>query len=205
MPELDTIRGIAVLGVFFLHLFFWQYGKLSFRSPARAFLNLTQPGGLGVNLFFVLSGFLITGILWIRKTTRTFIGDFTRGALRVLPAYYTILIMLLLLRSSSVAFVGMSFIYLSNVTPLFGVTCDYGPLWSLAVKEHFYILWPTLVRRLSAHAVAWDAGWIMVVVPILRGTSFFAGWRRGLEWYTWLSQMAWQLAAVSCSSPRQYQ
>jgi len=186
MPELDTIRGIAVLGVLFLHFFFWQYGKLSFSGPARAFLNLTQPGGLGVNLFFVLSGFLITGILLDSKDHPHFYRRFyTRRALRILPAYYTILILLLLLRSSSVVFVGMSFIYLSNLTPLFGVTCDYGPLWSLAVEEHFYILWPTVVRRLNAHAVAWVAGSIMVVVPILRVISFFAGWRRGLDWYTW--------------------
>jgi hypothetical protein len=41
MPELDTVRGIAVLGVFFLHGFYWQYGKLSFSGAAQAFLNLT--------------------------------------------------------------------------------------------------------------------------------------------------------------------
>jgi peptidoglycan/LPS O-acetylase OafA/YrhL len=186
MPELDTVRGIAVLGVLFLHFFYWQYGKLSFSVPARAFLNLTQPGGLGVNLFFVLSGLLITGILLDSKDHPHFYRRFyTRRALRILPAYYTILILLLLLRTSSAAFVGLSFIYLSNVTTLFGVACDYGPLWSLAVEEHFYILWPTVVRKLSARAIAWVAGSIMVVVPILRVISFFMGWRRGLDWYTW--------------------
>ena len=186
MPELDTVRGIAVLGVLFLHGFFWQYGKLSFSGGAQAFLNLTQPGGLGVNLFFVLSGFLITGILLDSKGRPHFYRRFyTRRALRILPVYYTILILLLLLGSSSAAFVGLSFVYLSNVTNFFGVTCDYGPLWSLAVEEHFYILWPTVVRRFSARALAWVAGSIMVVVPILRVTSFFAGWRDNLDWYTW--------------------
>ncbi len=63
MPELDTLRGIAVLSVLFLHGFFWQYSSYSFGLSARVFLALTQPGWLGVNLFFVLSGFLITGIL----------------------------------------------------------------------------------------------------------------------------------------------
>jgi peptidoglycan/LPS O-acetylase OafA/YrhL len=175
-----------VLGVLFLHFFFWQYGKLSFSGPARAFLNLTQPGGLGVNLFFVLSGFLITGILLDSKDHPHFYRRFySRRALRILPAYYTILILLLLLRSSSVAFVGLSFIYLSNVTNFFGVTCDYGPLWSLAVEEHFYILWPTVVRRFSARALAWVIGSIIVVVPILRVISFFLGWRDNLDWYTW--------------------
>src|SRR5580698_9166205 len=63
MPELDSLRGIAVLGVVLLHAFYWQYAGLSFGPWARRFLSATQPGGLGVNLFFVLSGFLITGIL----------------------------------------------------------------------------------------------------------------------------------------------
>ena len=186
MPELDTIRGIAVLGVLFLHGFFWQYGKLSFGGAAPAFLNATQPGGLGVNLFFVLSGFLITGILLDSKDHPRFYRRFyTRRALRILPAYYTILILLLLLRSSSAAFVGLSFIYLSNVTNFFGVTCDYGPLWSLAVEEHFYILWPTIVRRFSARALTLVVASIIVVVPILRVISFFIGWRDNLDWYTW--------------------
>ena len=186
MPELDTIRGIAVLGVLFLHGFYWQYGRLSFSGPAQRFVNLTQPGGLGVNLFFVLSGLLITGILLDSKDHPHFYRRFyTRRALRILPAYYTILILLLLLRSSSAAFVGLSFVYLSNVTNFFGVACDYGPLWSLAVEEHFYILWPTVVRKLSTQALAWVAGSIIVVVPILRLISFSLGWRDNLDWYTW--------------------
>jgi peptidoglycan/LPS O-acetylase OafA/YrhL len=187
MPELDTIRGIAVLGVLLLHAFSWQYAGLHFGTLARKFLVATQPGWLGVNLFFVLSGFLITGILLDSKENPRFYGRFyTRRALRILPPYYSLLILLLLLRSSSLGFVGLSFAYLANVTNLFGVACGYGPLWSLAVEEHFYIVWPAAVRKLTFTQLAVVSGGIVVFVPMLRALCFHLGWGKdGLAWYTW--------------------
>src|SRR5271165_4967035 len=110
MPELDTIRGIAVLAVLFLHGFAWQYGMLHFSRPANLFMAATQPGSLGVNLFFVLSGFLITGVLLESKPRPRFYSRFyTRRALRILPVYYALLLLLLLLRCSSPPLVGLSF------------------------------------------------------------------------------------------------
>ena len=109
MPELDTLRGVAVLGVLLLlllHAFYWRYAGLSFGPWARRFLAATQPGSTGVNLFFVFSGFLIMGILLDSKDKPHFYRRFyTRRALRILPPYYSLLILLLLLRTSSVAFV----------------------------------------------------------------------------------------------------
>jgi peptidoglycan/LPS O-acetylase OafA/YrhL len=141
---------------------------------------------MGVNLFFVLSGFLITGILLDSKSRQYFYRRFyTRRALRILPAYYLLLIVLLVLRSSSAAFVGLSFVYLANMTAFFGVACDYGPLWSLAVEEHFYILWPTVVRRTTPRRLALISGAIVVLTPVLRATSFALGHRTRLDWYTW--------------------
>lgn len=186
MPELDTLRGIAVLGVLLLHAFYWQYAGLSFGPWARRFLAATQPGWTGVNLFFVLSGFLITGILLDSKDKPHFYRRFyTRRALRILPAYYSLLILLLLLRMSSVAFVGLSFFYLANMTDFFGVACDYGPLWSLAVEEHFYILWPAVVRRVAMRLLALISASIVVFVPLLRAVSFALGHRTRVDWYTW--------------------
>lgn len=186
MPELDTLRGLAVLGVLFLHGFYWQYFSLSFGRVARIFLTLTQPGSVGVHLFFVLSGFLITGILLDSRERPYFYRRFyTRRALRILPPYYALLLLLLLLRSSSAAFVGLSFVYLSNVTNFFGVGSDYGPLWSLAVEEHFYIAWPAVVHKLTRRNLAWASAAIVVGVPVLRAFSFAKGWTTGLDWYTW--------------------
>jgi peptidoglycan/LPS O-acetylase OafA/YrhL len=186
MPELDTIRGIAVLAVMSLHAFYWQYSGLSFGPWSRRFLAATQPGWMGVNLFFVLSGFLITGILLDSKDKPYYYRRFyTRRALRILPAYYALLIVLLLLRMSSAAFVGLSFIYLANMTDFFGVVCDYGPLWSLAVEEHFYILWPAAVRKATVRSLALISAAIVVLTPVLRASSFALGHKDGLDWYTW--------------------
>jgi peptidoglycan/LPS O-acetylase OafA/YrhL len=187
MPELDTIRGIAVLGVLLLHAFSWQYAGFHFGALARTLLIATRPGWLGVNLFFVLSGFLITGILLDSKQRPHFYRTFyTRRALRILPAYYSLLILLLLLHSSSSGFVGLSFVYLANVTDLFGVPCGYGPLWSLAVEEHFYIVWPAVVRKLTFTRLAAVSVGIVVFVPVLRAVCFSLGWGiDGLAWYTW--------------------
>ena len=188
MPELDTLRGIAVLGVLLLHAFFWQYAGYSFGPFARAFLRATQPGGYGVNLFFVLSGFLITGILLDSKNREHYYRRFyTRRALRILPAYYALLLALLVLRSSSAAFVGLSFVYLANMTSFFGVACDYGPLWSLAIEEHFYILWPAVVRTLTRRRLAWVSVSLVILIPALRATSFALGYKAGLDWYTWFA------------------
>jgi peptidoglycan/LPS O-acetylase OafA/YrhL len=187
MPELDAIRGIAVVGVLLLHAFSWQYAGLHFGTLARIFLVATQPGWLGVNLFFVLSGFLITGILIDSKENPHFYRSFyTRRALRILPAYYSLLILLLLLRSASAGFVGLSFVYLANVTNLFGIACGYGPLWSLAVEEHYYIFWPAVVHKLTLARLAAVSAGILVFVPILRAVCFNLKWGvDGLAWYTW--------------------
>lgn len=195
MPELDTIRGIAILLVFWFHGFEF-FIPTSTRAPAweRLFLAAANQGWAGVNLFFVLSGFLITGILLDSANKPKYYSRFYyRRALRILPAYYLLLLLLLALghisfmpRHTSIAFVGLSFIYLSNITPLLGVPMQYGPLWSLAVEEHFYILWPTAVRTLTRRNLIIVASLICVIEPFLR---VYAVHRGGLWWgpYTWVS------------------
>jgi len=63
MPELDTLRGLAILGVVLYHCFYWARDFSPYSGWQRRILFLMSPGQFGVNLFFVLSGFLITGIL----------------------------------------------------------------------------------------------------------------------------------------------
>jgi peptidoglycan/LPS O-acetylase OafA/YrhL len=188
MPELDTLRGIAVLGVMLLHGFYWQYSGLHFAGLQRLLLLATKPGWLGVNLFFVLSGFLITGILLEAKAKdkpgyyRRF---YMRRALRILPAYYLLLVLLAVFGQASLPYLGLSSIYLANITVLFGVANDYGPLWSLAVEEHYYIAWPALVRRCSVRSVGILALGICVAEPLLRAMAFRTGHATGIATYTW--------------------
>src|SRR5580698_308209 len=188
MPELDVLRGIAVLGVLFFHGFRAEYGEQPFTGASRIFLLATQPGVLGVNLFFVLSGFLITGILIDSKNRSDYYSRFyKRRALRILPAYYLLLILLGLLHQASAAFLGLSFVYLSNVTALFGVSMDYHPLWSLAVEEHYYIAWPSAVRKLTLRSLALFSLALCVFIPAIRAVSFHYGYFQGREWYTWFT------------------
>jgi peptidoglycan/LPS O-acetylase OafA/YrhL len=148
---------------------------------------------MGVNLFFVLSGFLITGILLDSKSKADYYRSFyIRRALRILPLYYGVLIVLAVVartglvgRHASWAFLGLSFLYLSNVTELFGVTMQYGVLWSLSVEEHFYLLWPAAVRSLSRRGVAIAGMIICIFCPCLRAFYVIRGYDVG-NGYTWL-------------------
>jgi peptidoglycan/LPS O-acetylase OafA/YrhL len=187
MPELDSLRGIAILSVLFLHGFYWQYSEFHFSRWASLFLRLTSPGGLGVNLFFVLSGFLITGILLDSRQSPNYYRRFyVRRALRILPAYYGLLLLLAIFREASAPYLSISLIYLSNLTDILGVSNDYGPLWSLAVEEHYYILWPFVVRRMTVRTVGLLAFAICLIVPLLRMWAFSIGTGDGLSRYTWL-------------------
>ncbi len=187
MPELDSLRGVAILLVVFCHGYFWSCGVTGLGTVAKAFVEITRAGWLGVNLFFVLSGFLITGILVDSRHKEGYFRRFyARRALRILPAYFAILLVVLVSIHKSFAFVALSFFYLSNVTPLFGVVQSYAPLWSLAVEEHFYLLWPTIVHRFSVRKVGQIAIAVVCIVPALRFVSYSVGWRAGLSEYTWL-------------------
>ena len=193
MPELDTLRGIAVSMVVLFHAFGFSYGLKGLSGIPKLFVAITMTGWLGVNLFFVLSGFLITGILLDSQARKDYFARFyLRRALRILPLYYAVLVLLLFFvyaglvpRHVSWAFVGLSAIYLANVTPLFGVPIQYGVLWSLAVEEHFYLFWPAIVRVLSRRSVLKCAFAIAAICLLLRIAYCALGFTSGP--YTWLS------------------
>ena len=174
MPELDSIRGLAILAVLFYHGFYWQT-DLSLYSPLqRRFILATWTGRLGVNLFFVLSGFLITGLLLESRERPDYYRRFyTRRALRILPAYALIIVVLWVTRYTTPAFLLLSIAYLSNLTPLFGVAIGYSVLWSLAVEEHFYFLWPACVRAFSTRTLLWIAMAIVALSPLSRLLTFY--------------------------------
>lgn len=204
MPELDTVRGIAILVVFIFHAF-EDFTPTGPHVPTweHFFLSAVNLGWMGVNLFFVLSGFLITGILLDSANRPRYYSRFYfRRALRILPAYYLLLTVLVLLgrlsftrQHMSWPFAWLSLIYLSNITPLLGVPRDYAPLWSLAVEEHFYLVWPAAVKVLQRSGLLIAAALICACEPVLR---VFAVARGGLWWgpYTWLSADGLALGAL---------
>jgi peptidoglycan/LPS O-acetylase OafA/YrhL len=195
MPELDSLRGIAILLVLFFHGFNYPGLEWSrFSGLARMFITASLGGWTGVYLFFVLSGFLITGILLDSKPKPHYYRRFyIHRALRILPAFYLLLVLLIVLprtgwlenRRVGWPFIGLSFLYLANLTPLFGVPAQYAALWSLAVEEHFYLLWPAVVRALSRGAAAWCALGIFLASPMIRVLVHALGYNAGTA-YTWL-------------------
>jgi peptidoglycan/LPS O-acetylase OafA/YrhL len=186
-PQLDSLRAIAIIGVLLGH--FWD----------ESFSD-TSVGPMGVRLFFVLSGFLITRILLncresINKKQNTIKNQilvfYSRRFLRIFPIYYLLigfwcaidffdLVATLQEPAREVAENIWWFLtYTSNF--LFAIRGDWlgvtGHLWSLAVEEQFYVIWPLIVftvpRRLLLPAI------IVVVAsgPIFRGV----GWSSGLN------------------------
>jgi peptidoglycan/LPS O-acetylase OafA/YrhL len=193
MPELDIIRGIAVLGVLFYHGLYAGIDLTPFAPAARLLLSTMWVGRLGVNLFFVLSGFLITGLLVDSKQRPDYYSRFyIRRALRILPAYLLTILLLIFVWSAPWKFVGLSLLYLSNLTPLWGIAISYPVLWSLAVEEHFYFLWPTIVRNLKVPLLVAICVAIILLSPVSRLAGFFLSHNAGpsayvCNEYTWNS------------------
>ena len=180
MPELDSLRGVAVLAVLFYHGFYWGIDLSHFSHAKKMFLTAMWTGRLGVNLFFVLSGFLITGLLVDSRDRQDYYRRFyVRRILRIVPAYLLTLAILLISRAAPLNFVILSLLYLSNLTPLFGVAIAYPVLWSLAVEEHFYLIWPAIVRKISNRALMAVCVLIIVASPLLRLISFYIAQRHG--------------------------
>ena len=150
----DGLRAISILLVINSHLGFW--GNF---PPAIA--NRAIPvfaGNAGVNLFFVISGFLITSILLKEKSNFGFISIkkfMIRRALRLIPSFMLfimvigVLMSLGLIQSSIIAWL-LSAAYLYNFVP-------FGPLysselvhtWSLAIEEQYYLIWPWVIAKIN--------------------------------------------------------
>jgi peptidoglycan/LPS O-acetylase OafA/YrhL len=155
VPALDGVRGAAILLVLFDHLF-WSNGNtgnrlFDFISAVR------QSSFVGVNLFFALSGFLITGILLDTLHIPHFFKTFyARRSLRIFPLYYGVLFFLLAITvPMHFRWNGWQYFLLTYTSNLgFWNRPDYQigsfnihHFWTLQVEEQFYFLWPLVVYR----------------------------------------------------------
>ena len=150
IPGLDVLRGLAVASVVFFHGFA-NAGYVAGASTASwKFVQLAQLGKLGVYLFFTLSGFLISSILLKQRERDHYYKNFyIRRALRILPAYLLMLIVLRVLGVVDWRFVLACLLFIANMAKLIHSHAnEYGVLWTLAVEEQFYLIWPTVVRHL---------------------------------------------------------
>jgi peptidoglycan/LPS O-acetylase OafA/YrhL len=140
---------------------------------------LGRYGWLGVDVFFVLSGFLITGILLdTRERPGYFRNFYARRFLRIIPLYYLVICITWFLydRQFNSYFLS-SFVFLSNFYYLLGIPMPHGPgvYWSLAIEEHFYLFWPVLVRFLSRRMLIIAALTICILAPMARYYAYHHG------------------------------
>jgi peptidoglycan/LPS O-acetylase OafA/YrhL len=176
MPGLDLLRGVAILAVVFFHSFYWIAPAVPLHSSlASTLFRLTSFGWAGVNLFFALSGFLITGNLIDSERNPNYYSRFyIRRALRILPAYFLVLILLGLTRTASLNYLLVCVIFLANWPRLLlhGPIWLYPVLWSLAVEEQFYAVWPWLYRKLRMRGLFVLSISMILLCPVLREAAF---------------------------------
>jgi peptidoglycan/LPS O-acetylase OafA/YrhL len=173
-PALDGLRGVAVLLVVMLHLTMQVHDPSGIGSAVlkRVFFF----GWSGVDLFFVLSGFLITGILDDAKGTSNYFRVFyARRMLRILPLYYAALLVVFVIprlvnTAGAERFVVplkdqlWYWFYLQNFHPLpelfYGLV---GHFWTLAIEEQFYLVWPVIILVLSRRSALWHCGMLVLL------------------------------------------
>lgn len=178
IASLDGLRGLCILLVVFHNLY--PYGSGLHNVVESSIRLVANMGWIGVQWFFVLSGFLITGILVKLKDVDGGLKHFyIRRALRIFPIYYLTLVLFILVlplvgfvtsnTQSLIDHQAWYWLYMVNWMPAFGIKDGGFPhLWSLAVEEQFYCIWPWLIFWLSRRWMVVVCVFCVMSSPILR-------------------------------------
>jgi len=193
IPALDGVRALAILLVLVYHWF-----------PEGQGINIMPNGPIGVTLFFVLSGYLISNILMEQQTLGDFVRSFknfvARRALRIFPIYFLLLALLLVLKRFSVVLntdfyehSGYYWAYLVNYwIELHGNWSDaLSPYWSLSVEEQFYLLWPFCMLLLSPRFRPYFLWFTVVFGIVFRYFSVHVYGGLGVSMFSCMDTFAW--------------
>jgi peptidoglycan/LPS O-acetylase OafA/YrhL len=186
-PSLDGLRFLAFFAVFLFHSFYTPDASIKANPTYQFAYALSRPGSLGVNFFFVLSGFLITYLLLSEQqlTGRIAIGAFyMRRVLRIWPLYFVIVVIGFFVFPLVKAWLGHStpepahisyfLVFLSNFNNLY-YGCDTPSLtllWSVSVEEQFYLIWPLLVASFPNRRLGWLFGGVIGLSLLFRAMHF---------------------------------
>lgn len=173
IKSLDGLRFISISLVIFSHLVKWHH--VSKRL-------LDGYGALGVQMFFVLSGYLITNLVLkeYEHTSTVNLRDFyARRAFRIFPAAFVFLGIVVALYWHEMLWyhVLAASLYLANMD--IGRPWMFGHLWSLSIEEQFYLLWPFAVKRWYRHKVT-ILLCVLLLAPVFRGTLYAFKARNGV-------------------------
>ncbi len=188
IPALDGLRGIAVLAILFHHFNIMGEGARLDHIVGQ----LASASWMGVDLFFVLSGFLITGILCDAKGHDCYFRNFyVRRCLRIFPLYYAFLLAFVVVlphilrgysqqMNTTLANQGWLWTYASNI--LLAIRQDWSTavpganhLWSLGVEEQFYAIWPAVVLLSTRRRLIVTCLLLIGAAPVIRSVLWMAG------------------------------
>lgn len=169
IPALDGIRALAILLVLLFHWF-----------PVDHWVNVLPNGPIGVTLFFVLSGYLISNILMGQQAAGTFLPSFKnfviRRALRIFPIYFLVLLGLLVGKKIGIQvvtdfyehpFYYWTYVYNHWLERTQNWSDMLSPYWSLSVEEQFYIVWPFFMLLIPSGKRLLGFLWSVVVLGII--------------------------------------
>lgn len=179
-PSLDGLRAISIIIVIFSHLVLNKYIPFHFLTDVKLLMPFTllfTDGGFGVNVFFVISGFLITSLLLKEELNGkiSLKNFYIRRTIRIFPAYYFLLFVYFILCLFNIIQISQAS-WLSSLTytkyffPNYDFVTDH--FWSLSVEEHFYLLWP-LVFIGGSKFRKWSLVLMVALVPLLKIYSHF--------------------------------
>jgi peptidoglycan/LPS O-acetylase OafA/YrhL len=183
VASLDGLRALSVILVLFGHI----AGTAGFPLGADA-ARLFDLGNLGVRVFFVISGFLITKLL-LEELTRTGRIDvprfFLRRTLRLSPPYGVFLAALVILYVvGAIAFTRADFLHAATYTSNYYAirSWNVAHTWSLAVEEQFYLLWPLVLLLAGRRAAMAGVALFVLAAPLIRAGTWmlFPGLREGI-------------------------
>lgn len=160
IPSLDGLRAISITLVVLAHLIQWGHVSIPF---------MDETGTLGVQVFFVLSGYLITNLL-LREQERTStisLRDFyIRRAFRIFPAAFVFIAIVVVVYWHEIRWyhTAAALFYVANMDA--ARPWVFGHLWSLGIEEQFYLLWPLTIKKWHRHKTA-------ILLCVFVGASFF--------------------------------